>query len=157
KLIQPAAETGNAVLLQRRFEQEAKATAALRSPHTVELYDFGVTADGVFYYVMELLDGIDLDTLVKKFVPQDPARVASILRQVCRSLEDAHSHGMVHRDIKPSNIFLCRLGNEYDFAKVLDFGLVKVLDSDDTQMTAAGTARGTPAHIAPELALGAVN
>ena len=102
-------------MIRRRFEQEAKTTAALRSPHTVELYDFGVTKDGVFYYVMELLDGIDLETLVKKFGPQPPARVASILRQVCRSLADAHTHGMIHRDIKPTNIFLCRMGNEYDF------------------------------------------
>jgi serine/threonine-protein kinase len=154
KLIHPAAQAGKALMMQRRFEQEAKSTATLRSPHTVELYDFGVTADGVFYYVMELLDGIDLETLVKRFGPQKPARVASILRQVCRSLGDAHSHGMIHRDIKPSNIFLCRLGNEYDFAKVLDFGLVKLLDSEDATMTAEGTARGTPAHMAPELALG---
>jgi serine/threonine protein kinase len=78
----------------------------------VELYDFGVTKDGVFYYVMELLDGIDLETLVKKFGPLPPARVVSILRQVCRSLADAHRHGLIHRDIKPTNIFLCRMGNE---------------------------------------------
>src|SRR5882724_12985887 len=131
KLIQPdvlSRTGGNSVLIRRRFEQEAKTTALLRSPHTLELYDFGVTKDGVFYYVMELLDGIDLETLVKKFGPQPPARVANILRQVCRSLGDAHTHGMIHRDIKPTNIFLCRLGNEYDFVKVLDFGLVKVLD-----------------------------
>jgi len=122
----------------------------------VELYDFGVTEDGVFYYVMELLDGIDLETLVKKFGPQPPARVVRILRQVCRSLSDAHRHGMVHRDIKPTNIFLCRMGNEYDFAKVLDFGLVKVLDENET-LTNAGATTGTPAYMAPELALGSPN
>ena len=136
KLIQPdmlsRGSGKNAVLMRRRFEQEAKATASLRSPHTVELYDFGVTEDGVFYYVMELLDGIDLETLVKRFGPQPPARVVWIVRQVCRSLADAHHHGMIHRDIKPANIFLCRMGNEYDFAKVLDFGLVKVLDGHGT-------------------------
>jgi eukaryotic-like serine/threonine-protein kinase len=158
KLIQPdvlGRKSGNnAVLLRKRFEQEAKATASLRSPHTVELYDFGVTKDGVFYYVMELLDGIDLETLVKKFGPQPPARVAHILRQVCRSLADAHNHGMIHRDIKPTNIFLCRMGNEYDFAKVLDFGLVKVLDENETKMTMEGATTGTPAYMAPELALG---
>jgi serine/threonine-protein kinase len=92
KLIQPdvlSRKSGNsAVLLRRRFEQEAKATALLRSPHTVELYDFGVTKDGVFYYVMELLDGIDLETLIKRFGPQPLARVVNILRQVCRSLAD---------------------------------------------------------------------
>jgi tRNA A-37 threonylcarbamoyl transferase component Bud32 len=158
KLIQPdmlsRTPGGNAVLVRRRFEQEAKTTAALRSPHTVELYDFGVTKDGVFYYVMELLDGIDLETLVKKFGPQPPARVVSILRQVCRSLADAHSHGMIHRDIKPTNIFLCRLGNEYDFVKVLDFGLVKVLDDQETQITVEGATTGTPAYMAPEMAMG---
>jgi len=158
KLIQPDAlsrKSGNsAVLLRRRFEQEAKATALLRSPHTVELYDFGVTRDGVFYYVMELLDGIDLETLIKRYGPQPPARVVSILRQVCRSLADAHSHGMIHRDIKPTNIFLCRMGNEYDFAKVLDFGLVKILNDNETKMTVEGATTGTPAYMAPELALG---
>jgi hypothetical protein len=158
KLIQPdvlSRKSGNsAVLLRRRFEQEARATASLRSPHTVELYDFGVTRDGVFYYVMELLDGIDLETLIKRFGPQPPARVVGILRQVCRSLADAHSHGMIHRDIKPTNIFLCRMGNEYDFAKVLDFGLVKILNDNETKMTVEGATTGTPAYMAPELALG---
>jgi serine/threonine-protein kinase len=129
-------------------------TAMLRSPHTVELYDFGVTEDGVFYYAMELLDGIDLEALVKKFGPQPPARVAAILRQVCLSLGDAHRHGMIHRDIKPTNIFLCRMGNEHDFAKVLDFGLVKVLDGNDVGMTVEGATTGTPAYMAPEVALG---
>ena len=158
KLIQPqmldSKSGGNAVRIQRRFEQEAKTTALLRSPHTVELYDFGVTEDGVFYYVMELLDGIDLETLVRTYGPQPAARVVSILRQVCGSLSDAHRHGMIHRDIKPGNIFLCRMGNEYDFAKVLDFGLVKVLDTDDVGLTAEGATPGTPAYMAPEVSLG---
>jgi eukaryotic-like serine/threonine-protein kinase len=158
KLIQPGMLSGNsgknAALMRRRFEQEAKTTASLRSPHTVDLYDFGVTEAGVFYFVMELLDGIDLETLVKKFGPQPAARVAYILRQVCRSLEDAHRHAMIHRDIKPTNIFLCRMGNEYDFAKVLDFGLVKVKGGDEPQMTGVGATTGTPAYMAPELALG---
>lgn len=156
KLIHPdmlSRASENGVLLRRRFEQEAKTTASLRSPHTVELYDFGVTQDGTFYYVMELLDGIDLETLVQKFGPQPPARVVSILRQVCRSLADAHRHGLIHRDIKPTNIFLCRMGTEYDFAKVLDFGLVKVLDDTNTQITLEGTTTGTPAYMAPEIAL----
>ena len=144
-------------LIQRRFEQEAKATALLRSPHTIGLYDFGVTENGVFYYVMELLDGIDLETFVRKFGPQPAARVVYILRQVCRSLADAHNHGLIHRDIKPTNIFLCRMGNEYDYAKVLDFGLVKVLESNEPQMTGANATTGTPAYMAPELAMGAPN
>jgi eukaryotic-like serine/threonine-protein kinase len=158
KLIQPDAlrrsSGGNATLIRKRFEQEARTTASLRSPHTVELYDFGVTRDGVFYYVMELLDGIDLDTLVRKFGPQPPARVVHILRQVCRSLHEAHQRGIVHRDIKPTNIFLCRMGNEYDFAKVLDFGLVKLINDQETQLTGEGVTTGTPAYMAPELAMG---
>jgi serine/threonine-protein kinase len=158
KLIQPEMlsdqSSRNAELIQRRFEQEARTTAMLRSPHTVELYDFGVTEAGTFYYVMELLDGIDLETLVTQFGPQPPARVVSILRQVCKSLSDAHRHGMIHRDIKPTNIFLCRMGSEYDFAKVLDFGLVKVLDNDHVGMTGEGATTGTPAYMAPEVALG---
>ena len=158
KLIQPdllnRVSQKDAKLMQRRFEQEAKATASLRSPHTVELYDFGVTDAGVLYYVMELLDGIDLATLVKTYGPQSPARVVHILSQVCKSLGEAHRHGMVHRDIKPTNIYLCRMGNEYDFAKVLDFGLVKVLDAKDLQLTGIGAATGTPAYMAPEVALG---
>jgi len=158
KLIQPEMlsrrSDKTAALIQRRFEQEARLTALLRSPHTVELYDFGVTQDGVFYYAMELLDGIDLETLVKKFGPQPAARVAAILRQVCLSLGDAHRHGMIHRDIKPTNIFICRMGNEHDFAKVLDFGLVKVLDGNDVGMTVEGATTGTPAYMAPEVALG---
>jgi eukaryotic-like serine/threonine-protein kinase len=158
KLIQPEMLSqmsgSNAVTIRRRFEQEAKTTASLRSPHTVELYDFGVTKEGVFYYVMELLDGIDLETLVRKYGPQSPERVVKIIRQVCRSLSDAHSRGMVHRDIKPTNVFLCRLGNEYDFAKVLDFGLVKLSDENETRITVDGSTTGTPAYMAPEMALG---
>jgi len=147
----------NVIAMQRRFEQEAKATASLRSPHTVELYDFGVTAQGVFYYAMEFLDGIDLQTLVKRFGPQPPARVAHIVRHVCRSLAEAHERGMVHRDIKPTNIFLCRMGGEHDFVKVLDFGLVKVMDNSDVNITREGSTMGTPAYMAPELALGRTN
>jgi serine/threonine-protein kinase len=161
KLIQPdmlsRGSEKNAVLLRRRFEQEAKATASLRSPHTVELYDFGVTQDGVFYYVMELLDGIDLDTLVRRFGPQPPARVVCILRQICGSLADAHRHGMIHRDIKPTNVFLCRMGTEYDFAKVLDFGLVKMQDTKGAELTGEGVTTGTPAYLAPELAMGSTD
>ena len=134
KLIRPAVLLGmagkDATLIRRRFEQEARVTAALRSPHTVELYDFGVSDDGGFYYVMELLDGIDLETLVKQFGPQPPGRVVEVLRQVCQSLAEAHRAGLVHRDIKPTNIFLCRLGIRYDFAKVLDFGLVKTTTTE---------------------------
>jgi serine/threonine protein kinase len=108
-----------------RFEREAQATAALTSPHTIRLFDFGVTGDGTFYYVMELLYGRDLESLVRNFGPLPPARVMYLIRQVCRSLSEAHAMGLIHRDVKPANIYLCRMGLEYDFAKVLDFGLTK--------------------------------
>jgi len=159
KLIRPevlARKTGReAHVLQRRFEQEARATAALRSPHTVALHDFGVSDDGSFYYAMELLEGLDLEELIERFGPQPPARVARILRQVCDSLAEAHHHGLIHRDIKPSNVFLARLGVTCDFVKVLDFGLVKAENTTSTRLTMDGTTAGTPAYMAPELATGA--
>jgi len=142
------------VLLQR-FEQEAQATASLRSPHTVQLYDFGRSDDGAFYIVMELLDGLDLQSLVDRFGPQPPARVVYLLRQVCHSLAEAHEAGMVHRDVKPANLYLCRYGLDNDFVKVLDFGLVKNRgDLPDAHVTNLGTVPGTPAYLAPEAALG---
>jgi hypothetical protein len=125
KLIHPQM-SGDPELLLRRFEREARATAALKSPHTVQLYDFGATEDGRLYYVMELLDGLDLDTLVKQYGPLPAERVVHILRQVCSSLQDAHVNGLVHRDIKPANVVISRAGTTFDFAKVLDFGLVRL-------------------------------
>ena len=161
KLIRPEvlhASTGRQEqVLRKRFAREAQVTASLRSPHTVALYDFGQAKDGAFYYVMELLEGIDLQTLVERFGPMDPARVVSILQQVAQSLEEAHRAGLVHRDIKPRNILLGRLGLEYDFAKVLDFGLVKSLHEDDPQHTMTtmdGVTTGTPAYLSPEVAMG---
>src|SRR5262245_48612207 len=138
-----------------RFKREAKATAALRSTHTVDIYDFGVTEEGAFFYVMELLDGISLETLVRQFGPQTTGRVVHLLRQVCHSLAEAHGAGLIHRDIKPANIFACRLGPDRDFVKVLDFGLVKMTEHPTmTQLTADHATAGTPAYMAPELALG---
>jgi eukaryotic-like serine/threonine-protein kinase len=139
-----------------RFRREAEAAASLRSPHTIQLYDFGVTADGRFYLVMELLDGIDLQSLVRRFGPQPPGRVVHLLRQACDSLAEAHARGLVHRDIKPANIHLCRLGLEYDFVKVLDFGLVKHEGGavGNTLLSAPGLMPGTPAYMAPEMATG---
>ena len=139
----------------QRFEQEAQATASLRSPHTIQIYDFGLADDGSFFYVMELLAGLDLHTLVKKFGPQEPARVVYLLLQVCHSLEEAHRAGLIHRDIKPANLFVCRYGTDDDFVKVLDFGLVKEVRPGDNQLlTMHGVVVGTPSFLAPELALG---
>jgi serine/threonine-protein kinase len=140
----------------RRFEREAQATASLRSPHTVNLFDFGV-ADGAFYYVMELLDGLDASTMVTRFGPVPAARAVFLLRQVCHSLSEAESRGLVHRDIKPANIFVCRYGEDHDFVKVLDFGLVKArTDASDGApgLTGGNVIHGTPAFMAPEQALG---
>jgi serine/threonine-protein kinase len=123
----------------------------------VNLFDFGVAADGVFYYVMELLDGLDLQTLVQQYGPIPAERVIFLLKQVCHSLSEAESIGLVHRDIKPANIFVCRYGEDCDFAKVLDFGLVKGIHDpveNSVQLTRENTFRGTPAFIAPEQALG---
>jgi serine/threonine-protein kinase len=142
----------------RRFEREAQATAGLESPHTVELYDFGVTDEGTFYYVMELLDGLDLDTLVEKYGPVPAARAVHFLKQACHSLTDAHETGLVHRDIKPANLITCRRAQDFDFLKVLDFGLVKQFDEStaaETKLTREGVASGTPAFMAPEMVYGA--
>jgi serine/threonine-protein kinase len=156
KLIKPQAASGRkADLAARRFQREANAIAGLQSPHTVYLYDFGVSQDGRFYYVMELLDGISLQTLVATYGPQPAERVVPILSQVCRSLEEAHRRGVVHRDLKPSNVMLCQVGLIHDFVKVLDFGLAKFVDDTDvSQLTMDGTAAGTPGYIAPEVAMG---
>ena len=136
----------------RRFEKEARATAGLRSPHTVELYDFGITGEGTFYYAMELLEGLDLQSLVKRFGPIPPGRAAYLLRQVCESLAEAHQQGLIHRDIKPANVFCCRLGVRTDFVKVLDFGLVKSApgQGEDSDLTVDGAVPGSPAFMAPE-------
>jgi serine/threonine-protein kinase len=144
-----------ASMMRRRFEQEAHATASLRSPHTVKLFDFGLAEDGSFYYVMELLDGLDLESLVTRFGPQPPARVAHLMLQACDSLAEAHQRGLIHRDIKPTNLFVSRLGLHRDFLKILDFGLVKnILRDGETRMTGEGFTTGTPAYMAPEVALG---
>ena len=154
--------SGDPELLVRRFEREARATAALTSPHTVQLYDFGVTEDGRLYYVMELLDGLDLDAMVRQHGPLPAERVVHLLRQVCSALQDAHANGLVHRDIKPANVVVSRAGTTFDFVKVLDFGLVK-LDSprgagkDAIQLSAEDSWSGTPGYMAPEVVLGAAD
>ena len=157
KLVRLTGETSarQADIFSRRFRREANVIAGLQSPHTVYLYDFGIARDGRFYYVMELLDGISLQTLVTSFGPQPAARVVHILRQMCRSLEEAHEQGLVHRDLKPSNVMICKVAQAHDFVKVLDFGLAKsVANVDATQITMEGVAAGTPGYMAPEVAVG---
>ncbi|MBC7854370.1 MAG: serine/threonine protein kinase, partial [Pirellulaceae bacterium] len=133
----------------QRFEREVQITCKLNHPNTVAIYDYGRTPEGVFYYAMEFLDGIDLQTLVEKYGPQPEGRVIRILRQICGSLYEAHSLGLVHRDIKPANIMLNRRGGETDVVKVLDFGLVKALD-DAKQARQTGGLAGTPLYMSPE-------
>jgi serine/threonine-protein kinase len=137
----------------RRFEREARVLSNLRSPHTVEVFDFGVTPSGGLYFAMELLDGVDLQVAVREHGPFPPERVIHLLIQACASLAEAHGQGLVHRDIKPANFMICRYGGELDFLKVLDFGLVKKKSaSKDSQafVTNAATVLGTPAYLAPE-------
>ncbi len=158
KLIRPevlgVSSDAAARVIIERFKREAQAAAALRSPHTIELYDFGITDDGTFYYVMELLDGLNLETLVERFGPVPPERAVHFMRQACSSIGEAHAQGLIHRDVKPANIYASRLGLTVDFVKVLDFGLVKSTgSSQDVTLTAPEVTTGTPAFMAPEVAL----
>ncbi len=163
KLIRPellVSENGDPDVVLRRFEREALATAQLHSPHTVQLYDFGQADDGTLFYVMELLEGINLEDLVRRFGPIPAERAVHILEQVCHSLDEAHRNGLTHRDIKPANILITAAGTELDFVKVLDFGLVRFQSAqpaagDGLKLTAEGSMAGTPAYTAPEIAEGA--
>jgi len=159
KLIRPESLYGHEVQqadARRRFEREAKAIASLQSPNTVTLFDYGANQEGTFYYVMELLDGLDLETFVNRHGPVPADRAIYVLRQICDSLAEAHSLGLTHRDIKPRNIMLCRFGLRYDFVKVLDFGLAKFKDArSEVQLTQEGITTGTPAFMAPEMATAA--
>lgn len=135
----------------KRFEREVQITCQLNHPNTVAIYDFGRTPEGLFYYAMEYLDGVDLQNLVDRYGPQSEGRVISILTQVCGSLFEAHSLGLVHRDIKPANIMLNRRGGVPDLVKVLDFGLVKAIDeARKGQATSSGGLTGTPLYMSPE-------
>jgi serine/threonine-protein kinase len=168
--------------VRERFRREAQTLASMRSQHTIALYDYGVTDDGTFFYVMELLDGVDLDRLVRDQGPLPAARVIKLLIQACQSLAEAHDAGLLHRDIKPANLFVCRCADEVDVLKVLDFGIVHtmadpiadpldiislppipiapegppaapVTGPKSGRLTAVGSVIGTPGYIAPEQAM----
>lgn len=151
KLIK-AANEANATAIAR-FEKEVRTTAKLTHWNTVEIYDYGRTDDGTFYYVMELLPGLNLEDLVEKHGPLPPERAVHLLRQVCGALQEAHAHGLIHRDIKPANIFAAQRGGVYDVAKLLDFGLVKQrTDEPEGKMASREPVSGTPLYMSPEQA-----
>ena len=148
KLLHPDKTTDDAIA---RFEREVQLTCQLNHPNTVAIYDFGRTPEGIFFYAMEYLEGIDLDALVARHGRQSEARVVHILRQICGSLAEAHAIGLVHRDIKPANLMLCLRTGQGDVVKVLDFGLVKAIDAQkQATLTAANVVMGTPNFMSPE-------
>jgi eukaryotic-like serine/threonine-protein kinase len=153
KLIKPENEADATAIAH--FEKEVKITAKLTHWNTVEIYDYGHTDDGTFYYVMELLPGMSLEDLVRDHGPLPPERVVHLLRQVCGALQEAHDVGLIHRDIKPANIFAAHRGGVHDVAKLLDFGLVKdAVDRPESQGQIArqGSFSGTPLYMSPEQA-----
>jgi serine/threonine protein kinase len=134
-----------------RFEREVNLTCRLNHPNTVQVFDYGRTPAGLFFYAMEYVDGITFEHLVHKHGPQPAGRVVNLIRQVCGSLVEAHEMGLVHRDIKPANLMLCRRAGVDDFVKVLDFGLARAVDrSQEAKLTIAGTVTGTPLFMSPE-------
>jgi serine/threonine-protein kinase len=154
KLIKPSQAADPQAIA--RFESEVRTTARLTHPNTVEIYDYGHTDDGTFYYVMEYLPGLNLQELVERFGPLPPGRAVHLLQQVCSALREAHGVGLVHRDLKPGNIFAAERGGIYDVAKLLDFGLVKLsLPSPDSiKLTQEGAVLGSPLFASPESVLG---
>ncbi|MBA2538351.1 MAG: serine/threonine protein kinase [Deltaproteobacteria bacterium] len=176
KLIRPEAlerDPANVEEIRERFRREAQTLASMRSRHTIEIFDYGVTEAGVFYFVMELLDGVDLESLIVRYGAQSPARVIQLLIQACSSLAEAHDAGLLHRDIKPPNLFISRAADEVDIVKLLDFGIVQttgeiaaeskakaVIDPSvssiptSDKLTQLGAMVGTPGFMAPEQILG---
>ena len=156
------------VEMRERFRREAQTLASMKSRHTIDIYDFGITVDGMFYYVMELLDGLDFESLVQRYGPQPPARVIRLLAQACASLAEAHDAGLLHRDIKPPNLFTCRAADELDVTKLLDFGIVQSLNEmpqpsqalsiealpGTSKLTRIGAMVGTAGFMPPEQILG---
>jgi len=150
KLLLPDRASPDAI---ERFEREVCLTCQLTHPNTIQVYDYGHTPEGVFYYAMEYLRGMNLHQLVARFGPQSEARAIYLLAQVCDSLAEAHASGLVHRDIKPGNVFLCERGGVPDSIKVLDFGLVRQYNGparDDMNLTGERGYVGTPGFMAPE-------
>jgi serine/threonine-protein kinase len=153
KLIRPE-QAGDPQVLAR-FEREVQMTARLSHWNTVEIFDYGSTEEGVFYYVMEYLPGLSLKDLLERHGPLPAERVIHLLRQTCQGLREAHAIGLIHRDIKPGNIFAAKRGGLYDVAKLLDFGLVKPLaEIPSARLTHDGTISGTPLYMSPEQARG---
>lgn len=143
----------------RRFEREVKAMAGLSHWNTAEVFDYGRTPDGAFYYVMEFIRGLSLYELIKRHGPLPPGRVIYLLRQVCAALREAHGQGLIHRDIKPSNVMITQVGRLGDVVKLLDFGLVQgpMVDGVDSKLTGKGIILGTPDYLSPEQASGSMN
>jgi serine/threonine-protein kinase len=138
-----------------RFEREVRLTATLSHPNTVEIYDYGRTSDGAYYYIMEYLPGLSLEELVERHGPLPPGRAVYLLRQVCQAVREAHAVGLIHRDIKPSNIIAARRGGLDDVAKLLDFGLARpAATAPAAELSAEGQILGTPLFMSPEQARG---
>lgn len=153
------AEQANDEVALARFEREVQSVAALTHPNTVQVYDYGHSENGTFYFAMEFLPGVSLDDLVDQHGPLKPARAVHILRQLCGALHEAHERGLVHRDLKPGNVMLCERGGVPDVAKLLDFGLVAALENKatDPRITQAGMIMGTPGFMSPEQCMGDVS
>jgi serine/threonine-protein kinase len=154
KLIRPE-KAGDPRMLAR-FEREVRATAKLSHWNSIDIYDYGRTADGTFYYVMEFLPGHNVGELVEEYGPLPAPRLVYLMDQVCSALNEAHGMGLVHRDIKPANIFCAYRGGVFDVAKLLDFGLAKpsVEINGEMQLTMEGTVTGSPLFMSPEQARG---
>jgi eukaryotic-like serine/threonine-protein kinase len=148
KLLKPARATDEMIA---RFEREVQLASSLSHPNTVEIFDYGRTRDGLFYYAMEYLDGMTVSQLLERQSPVPVARTIHILRQACAALAEAHGRQIVHRDIKPENVMVCRYGGAYDFVKILDFGLVKhIAGKHSRDLTRTLRILGTPLYMAPE-------
>ncbi len=149
------AEAGTDPITLARFEREVQSAARLAHPNSIEIFDYGITGDGTFYYVMEYLQGTSLNDLVEAHGPLPAGRVIYLFRQICAGLAEAHALGLVHRDLKPANVFVAVRGGESDVSKVLDFGLVKLTrDPQAAALTSDMTVSGTPTFMAPEQTVG---